>query len=68
VAERKGAYRVMAPELEGKKPPRRSRGRWQKILKCILQQLDGAGEGALTELICLRIGAGVNTVMNFRVV
>jgi hypothetical protein len=28
------------------------------IQKCILQQLDGTGEGALIELICRRIGAG----------
>jgi hypothetical protein len=47
VVERRDAYRVMAPELEGKKPLGRTRRRWQNNTKMYLTAVGWDGGGGL---------------------
>jgi hypothetical protein len=58
VVERRDAYRVVAPELVGKKPLGRSRRRWKYNTKMYLKAVGWGRRGALTEMICLSRGAG----------
>jgi hypothetical protein len=58
VTERRDAKRVMATEFEGKKPHGGYRRRWEYDTEMYLTAFGGGGGVAVTELICLRLGAG----------
>ena len=55
MGERRGAYRVLVGEPEGKRPLGRPRLRWEDNMKMDLQEM---GCGGMDELIWLRIGTG----------
>jgi hypothetical protein len=53
--EKRNAYRLLVGKPEGKRPLRRSRGRWWIILGWILERWDGV---MWTGSVWLRIGIG----------
>jgi len=55
MGERRGAYRVLVGNPEGKRPLSRPRHRWEDNIKMDLQKV---GWGAWTGLIWLRVGTG----------
>ena len=55
MGERKGVYRVLVGNAEGKKPLGRPRRKWEIILRWIFRKWD---ERVWTGLIWLRIGTG----------
>ena len=54
--ERRGEYRVLVGKTEGKRPPRRTRCRWEENIKMDLQ--DVRWGGAWTGSMWFRIGTG----------
>ena len=68
MGERRGAYRVLVGEPEGKRPLGRPRHRWENNIKMVLQEVGCGG----MDWISLaqdrdRWRALVNVVMNFQV-
>jgi hypothetical protein len=68
VEERRRIYRVLVRKLEGKRPPGRSRCRWEDNIKMDLQEM-GCGGMDWIDLAQERDGwrAVVNAVMNLRI-
>jgi hypothetical protein len=68
MVERRGVYRVLVGKLEGKRPLRRNRRRWEDNIKIDLQEV---GCGGLDWIELAQDGgrwrAILNAVMNFRV-
>ena len=66
--EDRGVYKVLVGKLDGKRPLRRPRRRWEDNIKMDLQEV-GGGRGDWMELAQDRNGwrALVGTVRNFRV-
>jgi len=62
--ERRGAYRVLVGQLEGKRPLGSPRHRWENIIIIIINLQKVGWGGAWTGLIWLRIGAGWGVLVN----
>jgi hypothetical protein len=45
IVERRGVYRVLVGRLEGKRPLRRPRRRWEDNIKMALQEVGGVETG-----------------------
>jgi hypothetical protein len=62
IGERRGIYRVLVGKPAGMRPFGRPRHRWEDNIKMDIQEV-----GVWTGSSWLRIGTGVNVVMNLRV-
>jgi hypothetical protein len=56
MGEGRGAYRILVGRLEGRRPLRRLRHRWEDNIK--IMDLQEVGWGVWTGLICFRIRTG----------